>query len=107
MKVNKLSVTLAALVLGVQLGSPVAASISAVDMSKVEQVIAGGDTEGLLALLALYPELLSIEGVLGDALRAFASNPTEAALTAIASQTGGNISVALKDAMNKSGASIY
>ena len=107
MKINKLSVTLAALVLGVQLGSPVAASVSAVDLDKVEQVIAAGDIEGLLALLALYPELLSIEGVLGDALRAFAADPTEAALAAIASQTGGDISVALTDAMNKSGASIY
>lgn len=107
MKINKLSVTLAALVLGVQLGSPVSASISAIDMGKVEQVIAAGDVEGLVALLALYPELLSIEGVVGDAIRAFAANPSEAALTAIASQTGGDIAVALTDVMNASGASIY
>ncbi len=107
MKVNKLSVTLAALVLGVQLGSPVAASISAVDMDKVEQVIAAGDTEGLLALIALYPELLSIEGVVGDAIRAFAANPSEAALAAIAAQSGGDLSVALTRAMSKSGTSIY
>ena len=107
MKFNKLSVTLAALVLGVQLGSPVAASISAVDMDQVEQVIAAGDTEGLLALIALHPELLSIEGVVGDAIRAFSANPSEAALAAIATQSGGDLSVALTHAMSKSGTSIY
>ena len=43
----------------------------------------------------------------GDAIRAFAANPSEAALAAIATQSGGDLSVALTGAMSKSGASIY
>lgn len=108
MNTRKLSVAMAALLLGAQLGSPTAAAVTEEDLVLVEVYVLNGRVEELLALLAANPELLTLGGVLGDALRLFAADPSLETLLLVAQLTNGQIAVALKAAIEgTAGTSIY
>lgn len=106
MNTRKFSVAVAALLLGMQIGSPASAAISEADIALIEAYVMNGQIEELLVLLQLNPELLALAGALGDALRSFYANPSQATLVAVAQMADGQIAVALKAAINP-GASIY
>ena len=106
MNTRKFSVAMAALLLGMQLGSPASAAISEADIALIEAYVMNGQVEELVLLLQLNPELLELSGALGDALRSFAASPSSATLVAVAQMSNGQIAVALKAAYN-SGPSIY
>lgn len=108
MNTRKLSVAMAALLLGIQFGSPTLAALSERDIALVEAYVASGQVEELMALLAANPELLELAGALGEALRAFAAAPSPTALAALAVVANGQVAVAIKAAYAQTpGASIY
>lgn len=99
---TKLSLAVAALVLGLQIGAPASARISADTLSQVEATVNAGDVVGFAGLLSANPELASIPGPLGAAIRAFAAAPNAATLAGVrdvASATAG-ISAAANAAAN-------
>jgi hypothetical protein len=104
---RKFSVAMAALLLGAQLASPSAASISEQDVALVETYVANGQVAELLEFLVLHPELLDMQGTLGDALRAFDANPSAQSLEAVAALTASGQSLSTLLAKGHVGASIY
>lgn len=108
MNTRRLSVAMAAVLLGIQFGSPSLAALNEQDVAMVEAYVANGQVEELLALLAANPELLALSGSLGDALRAFAASPSLSALVAVSMVANGQVAVAIKAAYEQtSGSSIY
>lgn len=81
---RKLSVAVAALLLGLQIGSPVSAQVTEEELALVELYVENGQVEELLRLIEANPELLELPGTLGDALRAFAADPSLATLRLVA-----------------------
>ena len=98
MNTRNLSVAIAAMLLGLQFGSPTLAAVTEEDLVLVETYILNGQVEELAAILAANPELLLLSGTLGDALRLFAAAPSLATLQAVALVTNGQIAVALQAA---------
>jgi hypothetical protein len=88
---RKLSVALAALLLGLQLGSPISAQVTQEELVLVEVYVANEQVDELLLLLNANPELLELSGALGDALRAFARNPSLATLRLVALLIGDSL----------------
>ncbi|WMT92617.1 hypothetical protein [Pelagibacterium sp. H642] len=84
MKNRKLSIAVAALLLGLQLGSPVSAQVTEDELTLVELYVANEQVEELALLLETNPELLELPGSLGDALRAFWAAPSLASLQLVA-----------------------
>lgn len=108
MNSRKLSVAMAAMLLGLQFGSPTLAAISEQELTLVEAYVLNGQVEELMALLAANPELLQLSGALGDALRSFAAAPTMASLQSIAVMANGQIAMALLSVVPVAGqTSIY
>lgn len=81
---RRLSVAVAALLLGLQLGSSVSAQVTEDELALVETYVANEQVDDLLLLLQANPELLELPGALGEALRAFWANPTLATLRLVA-----------------------
>lgn len=81
---RKLSVAVAALLLGLQFGSPVSAQVTEDELALVESYVANEQVDELLLLIEANPELLELPGALGDALRAFADNPSLETLRLVA-----------------------
>lgn len=81
---RRFSVAVAALLLGLQFGSPVSAQVTEAQLALVETYVANGQIEELLLLLQANPELLELPGILGDALRAFAFDPSAATFERVA-----------------------
>ncbi|TNC49626.1 hypothetical protein FHG66_11000 [Rubellimicrobium rubrum] len=104
---RKFSVAVAALLLGTHLGSPTIAAISEQDIGLVEAYVANGQAEELLAFLEMNPELLALQGALGDALRAFSENPSAQALQAVAALAASGQSLSALATTGQVGASIY
>ena len=100
MNTRKLSVAMAAMLLGLQVGSPSLAAVTEGDLVLVESYVLNGQVEELAAILVANPELLQLSGVLGDALRAFIAAPSLATLQAVALVTNGQIAVALLNAVD-------
>ena len=85
---------------------PAAGPVTEADIALIEAYVMNGQVEELMMLLQLNPELLALSGSLGDALRAFAANPSAATLVAVAQMSNGQIAVAMKAAIN-TGTSVY
>ena len=108
MNTHKFSVAMAAVLLGLQFGSPTVAAVSEAQLQTVEDLVVNGQVEELMAFLAQYPDLLDLTGALGDALRAFVAEPSLASLQAVAGLTEGGITVAMTTAKDPQvGTSIY
>jgi len=104
---RKFSVAVAALLLGAQLGSPSAAAISEQDIELVETYVANGQVTELLTFLELHPDLLNMQGALGDALRAFEDDPSAQSLQAVAALAAGGQSLSALVTEGEVGPSIY
>lgn len=107
MDTRKFTVAMAAILLGMQFGSPTAAAVGEEDLRIVQDYVLNGQVEELLAYLAEHPELLELAGALGDALRAFTADPSLASLQAVAELAGGDITVAMTAKDPQLGTSIY
>ena len=100
MNTRKLSVAVAAMLLGLQVGSPTLAAVTERDLALVESYVLNGQVEELAAILVANPELLQLSGTLGDALRTFIAAPSLATLQAVALVTNGQIALALLAAVD-------
>ena len=83
MRTKKLGVAIAAMLLGMQIGSVSTAAVTQSDLMTVERMVDAGQVAQLLEFLMANPDLLTLAGTLGDAMRAFAEQPTTASLNEI------------------------
>ncbi|MCW3782494.1 hypothetical protein [Defluviimonas salinarum] len=102
MKKSKLSIAIAALMLGMQFGSAAVAAVSATDLQTVEDMVEAGQINELSEFIAANPSLLDISGALGAALNAFAVAPSATTLNAVKELSNGDLSTALASAMGAS-----
>ena len=107
MKTKKIGVAMAAVLLGMQIGSMATAAVTQTDLATIESMVEAGQIEELRAYLQANPELLELSGSLGDSIRNFAENPTSSTLNDIVELSGGDVAVAIRDAAVASGISIY
>ena len=94
MRTKRLGVAIAAMLLGLQIGSVSTAAVSQSDLLAVESMVEAGQVSELLAFLTANPDLLLLAGTLGDALRAFVEQPTTANLNQIAGLPDAAVAVA-------------
>jgi len=107
MRHGRLSVAIAAAILGVHIASSAIGSVTESDIMALETAIAFGDAETLIAFLNAHPELLQLQGALGDALRAFDANPSAQTLNGLSDLSSASFRVATAASIDQSGDSIY
>lgn len=94
---TKLSLAVAAMILGLQIGAPAIAQVTSADLAQAEAAVNAGDVQAFRDLLAATPDLMSLTGTLGATIRAFAAAPSAATLAAVRDVTpaaGLSVSVA-------------
>ena len=94
MRTKRLGVAIAAMLLGLQIGSVSTAAVSQSDLLAVESMVEAGQVSELLAFLMANPDLLELAGTLGDALRAFVEQPMTSSLNQIAGLPDAAVAVA-------------
>lgn len=101
MRTKRLGVAMAAMLLGMQIGSVSTAAITQSDLMAVQSLVDAGQVAELQGFLMANPDLLDLAGIFGDALRAFTQQPTMASLNEISGLPGAAYAVADLDAAAK------